>query len=231
MNFKNLHKNLASACASIALVGAIQVNAAQVVTDMTTVVEVPAITGFTTTGAQMTGMTVTALFRGGFTETLAWTATGTQSGTVSGTDWGITESGTTFANEAWHVTNTSGSRLVELKFDGAPGLTVFDIIPSATITEGSATGKAFKSNLGDDNLIVATYSAAVKLIGAAAPLGDLFQRLSVDFTGVAYGGVSGAFKFSQDTDNSSRLNAVPAPAMLVFFGLGLLALRWSSRKA
>ena len=38
---------------------------------------------------------------------------GPGAGAVSGTDWGITQAGTTFANNSWRFTNNTGSALLD----------------------------------------------------------------------------------------------------------------------
>lgn len=197
--------------------------AVTVVLDTSTVVDIPALTGFQTTGADMDNMTITAVFQNGTNETLSWADTGVASGGVSGTNWSLTQTGDTFTDLSWSMTNNTSSGLVSLAFDGAPGLTVFDTYFGGVVgTAGSALGKDFATNLAGDSAITATYSNAVAINGASA-VGDIFHNIFVDFSQYG-GGAFGNFMITQDTDNDSRLNEVPVPAAAWLFGSALLGL-------
>lgn len=196
--------------------------AVTVVLDTSNVVDIPALTGFQTTGADMDNMTVTAVFRNGTSQTLSWADTGVASGGVTGANWSLTQTGDTFTGLSWSMTNTTGAGLLSLAFDGAPGLTVFDTTFNNLVgTAGSALGKDFATNLAGDSAITATYSNAVAINGASA-VGDIFHNIFVDFS--QYGGAFGNFMITQDTDNDSRLNEVPVPAAAWLFGSALLGL-------
>src|SRR5574343_962079 len=94
--------------------------------DATNTVSIPGLTGFGTTGAMMSGMTVTATFAGG-TEVAYWGTTGAISGGVSGSGWSISQSDTTY-DSPWNFAFAAGTalQLTKLVFNGATGLTVFD---------------------------------------------------------------------------------------------------------
>jgi hypothetical protein len=195
--------------------------AATIVVDATTPDDIPGLTGFNTTGAMMSGMTVTAIFQT-FVETLNWTATGGDSGGVFGTGWSLEATGDTFNVNAWSFTNSNAGVLTRLILDGRPGFTLFDRTNPSPGTAGSAQGRDFETNLAADASVVATYSRPVG-VGGAAPVGDIFHMLDVDFAGLPAGGVQTDFLFSQDADNDSRFTQVPEPALMTLFGLGLLA--------
>lgn len=200
-------------------------------TDVTTTVGIPGVAQFATDGADMVGMLITATFEDGFSETISWQATGAASGAAFGTDWTITEAGDTFATNAWSFLTNRNSDLVELIFDGAPGLTLFDLGVPDPGTPGSASGKDFATSLADDGMVVATYSNVIASGGNPA-VGDLFQLLTVDFSDIE---AMGNFTFSQDTDNDARrVIMIPAPSGTMLFAsaiLGIGFVRYQQRRA
>jgi hypothetical protein len=204
--------------------------------DATNTNSIPGLTGFSTTGAMMDGLRVTATFQTGLVETRAWADTGAASGGVSGTGWSLSQAGDTFTN-AWtfSFTGTAAAlQLVSLVLDGSgPGqVTIFDTDTDATPaqdTPGSARGTNFSITsgcVGCDG--TAVYSNQVG-IGANPPLGDIFHTLTVTFTGGT--GPRSNFSFLQDTDNDIRLNQpVPEPGTLALVGLALAAVGLRARR-
>lgn len=193
--------------------------AATITVDSTNLQSIPGLTGFTTDGSMMSGMTVSVYFASGSSETQIWETTGPGTGGVSGSGWSLSLTGDSFVSD-W-IFNSDAGLLTRLVLDGSTGLTVFDKSQPEPGTNGSASGRDFGSNLAGDALITATYSNPVR-IGGSAAVGDLFQIVDVDFTGVGDGGVAGRFTFRQDTDNDLRLVPVPEPSTLVLFGIGLV---------
>jgi hypothetical protein len=205
------------AAVALASFGASNANAVSYATDPSVTVTTPAIIGSATTGALMNGMLISATFANSFSQTLAWAATGLDSGGVTGTDWGLSVAGDTFSAN-WTFVNTIGSNLVQLTLNGAPGQTMFDTVFGAD-TPGSFSATTFVENPTAAG--VATFSRRVALLGNA-PAGDLWDVLSVSFTG---GGVAGGFTFQQDTDNGVTLTAaIPEPSTyaLMLAGLGFV---------
>lgn len=189
--------------------------------DLSTTSNIPGLTGFSTTGAMMSGMTVNAIFSSGLNQTLAWGTTGAATGGVTGTGWGLSQTGDTFGG-AWSFSidpTASLGQLISLVLSGNSGLTVFDRSFGSAGTPGSANGWDFGFISGFTGDATATYSDVVAVTPDPA-VGDLFHVLTVGF---GDGGPRADFTFVQDTDNDSRFG-IPEPTSLVLVGLGLVGL-------
>lgn len=207
--------------------------AATIYKDLSTVSYITGLTQYATYGDMMDGMSVTAYFAGGGSETRSWLHTGVGSGGVTGTGWSLGLSGDSFSSN-WifdFAVGTNPLVLTKLVLNGDPGLTVFDkyfcdinIIgcPEKEGSLGSELGLDFVF-AGNETADV-TYANAVALAGNA-PVGDIWYSLTIDFGRI---GISSDFSFKQDTDNV--VSRVPEPAALALFGVGLIGLGLTRRR-
>jgi hypothetical protein len=168
------------------------------------------------TGADMAGMEVTVLFEGGTSETVVWIATGPTAGGAFGTGWQLTEDGDTgFADffgglGFWALNNASALPIQRIFLNAGLGDCVFDINFGVGGTEegtpDSGQGITFEIIFSSSGVSLSTdvrvnYRDYVT-IGAAAPVGDLFCEMEIDFldpvTRIGPGG--GFLFFVADTD-------------------------------
>jgi hypothetical protein len=205
-----------------------------VVTDPGVVYTATALTGFATTGNDMGGMTVTAHFTNGSSSSASW-------GDLGGGIWGAETlafrlglgGGSDTYTSPWQLLDLSGLGIDRLLIHGAPGKTVFDVVPDPFLTDGSAQGNPFSIVGGDVFGTVATYRNLVR-IGGAAPLADLFETLDISFQKSV--GPNG-MQFIADTDNigvRGTITQTPEPAtfgLLAAGAAGLLGVQWRRRRA
>ena len=221
----------AAAAAALALALTTPAEGALIGLDSANPQDIPAVSHFTTLGSMMAGMSVTAFFNGKG-ETAFWESTGASSGgatgTVPGKQWALTLTGDTFESR-WAFVNGGAGKLTRLVIDGSGGLTIFDKRQGGFGTDGSWAGWDFASSLEGDASLVATYRKPIG-VGGAAAVGDLFQILDVDFSGLQTNGTREDFTFVQDADNDLRIVPVPEPGTLILFGIGLAGVARARRR-
>jgi hypothetical protein len=180
-----------------------------------------AITGYSTYGDDMAGMSVTAYYANGGSQTMTWAATDADAGGVTGTGWSLSQSGDTW-DHPWTLTS-DGATLKGLKIFGVPS-TVFDV--GIGDTDNSAGGYAFYRVSGFD-FGTATYSDLLALTGYPA-VGDLYVTLNLAFTGDFY---NTSLVFRADTDNgTTSIIPSPEPLTLLLLGLGLTGIAGLRRR-
>jgi len=221
--------------AAVAALAAIPAQAAVIVSKDTTIVDmIPGLTGFVSTGADMDGLKVTAVFSGGLSETRSWADTGATSGGVSGSGWALSLTGDTFG-AAWLFDFAAGStigQLISLTLDATAfgQITVFDATDPSPGTPGSANGTNFGVLAGCGGCVgSALYTHAIG-ITPNAPVEDIFHKLTITFDQGT--GPRDDWSFVQDTDNDIRKNTgfVPEPSSYALVGIALLGLAGARRR-
>lgn len=185
------------------------------------------------TGADMTGMEVTAKFADGSTSTAIWKTSSKDAGVANGEGfaggaygegWSLTQQGYTLGNidddknvlGSWTIKNAKASELVKLSINGASGNIVFDNILDSVGTPGSNIGRPFLAE-NDKYDPTANYSASFSNQ-------DLWSRLDINLSGFASGS---SLSFLADTDKVM----VAEPATLGLLTLGIFGLINRRRRA
>jgi hypothetical protein len=240
-------KKLITICAMLALFSGPAFANVTVSYDSSSPQTVPVVAPYTTTGAMMAGMNVTAYFVAGGSETKTWVVMDAGNGIggiTDGTGWGLSAIGDTWDASTldnpvgqwnlWTVGNTALSRIV---IDAISGLVVFDVKldlepDDPFSTPDSKRGKEFTTALASPD-IDATYSIPIALTGQN-PIGDLWGKLELEFmtTGATSGNpvptsFTGSFYFTADTDN---VLAIPAPGAILLGSIGAGIVGWMRRR-
>ncbi len=202
--------------------------------------QVPGVLKDVAAGVDMRDLQVTILRTDGETDTRTWGASNPNG--VVGIGWSIGFGTADTGLGAWGVANSlSHAPIQTITLAGKPGRVLFDVdmynldlsktcaqhAPSGGLPQacsaGSAQGRRFSYQSGDFDATV-TYSDPVGLAGAA-PVGDLFYTLTIEFAGSGMG--ASAFSFFQDTDIAAR-GVVPLPPAAPLLGAALVGL-WATR--
>ena len=186
--------------------------------------ETAPLSGFSTEGDDMAGMTVEVTFSDLSRELRVWAATSPGSGGAFGTGWQITQgAGSTWSNP-FAFTNTGALSVTKFTLHGAPANTVFDRSFAGAGTPTSANGRdifEFGSSITLSQDVTATYFDQVQLPGET-PVGDLFAGLEVRFADGLSNGQ--AFRFITDTDTGGSNLIVPEPSGVTAVCLSLGAI-------
>jgi hypothetical protein len=206
------------------------------------------LTGFLTTGADMAGMSVTADFQGGGSESVTWAATGVDSGAATGTGWSLNEVGDTFTgswglavtNDAIGITKVTVAGFVS-NGQATTG-TVFDRTLPSFGTDGSAQGHdlTLNSAIGAWTDLQVVYRDLVdNLADGPGAVGDLYRQMELTFgqVVVATNGeilqpvpflFGDTLSFVQDTDSVGV--RLPEPSTFVLGAMSIVALGLTARR-
>jgi len=192
-------------------------------------------------GANMAGMTITAVFSHSGTENCTWLS----NGTCTGTDFRVsfpTGTDTLPGDTAWTVTNLSSSSsnvLETLTIDALAGDVDFDACETAG-TPHSVTSACTGATPGtNDAYTIGTapggsfgitasveYTNELKLASQGSPLGDMWGEAVFTFGGNAFQGTTDrkeTFTFYSDTDLlDSVKSTTPEPATFGLVGVALI---------
>ena len=195
------------------------------------------VTGFSTFGSDMAGLSVAVTFGTSGLRNCVWAATSATAGGcgVAGF-FSIVQDGDTFLDDnPWILTNlTTFDSISLLTLNGAPGRasdsgTVFDrTFDGAFGTIGSAQGKDANGTTSDLSNGSALYQDVVA-ISPGLPVGDIFTTLIVRFDGNGLDSGDNA-TFVADTDTIGVLS-VPEPATFTLLTIGLGGLMFRRRFA
>jgi hypothetical protein len=190
----------------------------------------PTIGNFQTFGTQVLGMLVTGQFSDGQSFSAQWADLG---GGVTGVNFAgrfrMTIGATTDTRFNPFTLTVFGNAnyLSTLTLSGATGPVIFDrTFGGVNGTTNSNSGRDFAFVGTDSWNTLVTYSNAVQLVGTNAPVGDVFETVSVNFrTG---GGVRGSnagrsLQFYQDVDNvitGGLILPVPEPDAFLLTAAG-----------
>ena len=179
---------------------------------------------------EVVGITVTASFADGFTETAVIERLALLQSRASGTDWFVGNDSVGIFGFGWYLSHNRPSAMTGLLFDTTTNNSVFDRArpePLPLGTPGTGTGQDFGLSFDEPDpgvSITATYSGVVSVPPSSA-FGDAFRFLDIDF-GAGLGAIDD-FNFVADTDSlvaGARIRpvAVPEPGAVFFLaGLGI----------
>lgn len=176
------------------------------------------ITGFQTFGTDMDGMLVTATFSDSTSQSIGWTDAG--GGSALGTGWSLAMSGDSFT-ATWTLANVGNLAIKSILLNGIPGKTVFDRTNPSPGTTDSAQGRDFEV-VGTNNFDVKVTYFDILSIGNAAPVGDEYTKVLIEFTNDGGFSSDSRLQFRMDTDNATtEIRDVPEPATCTLLGIGI----------
>ena len=172
------------------------------------------LTSNITPAPSLVGSIVTATFADSTYEQFVWQDLGGDRGGVISAIFELTVDSNDVFQDPWTFTNFSND-IVNLDLYLAPSQTVFDLDNGGTPGSGGA-GQQFELLAGTDvpfDSITATYTDIVAL-GGSEPVGDIYARLSIEFSQAIQANESVVFRNDLDS-TTTEVVQVPEPTSVI----------------
>ncbi len=194
----------------------------------------------------MVGMLITATYSNGTSLSCSWTTSGMCSNTPSGGGFVVsypTADSTSPLNGGtdWTISNTrAGLTMTSISFDGLPGMTAFDrcmglfggfndsgtnlLACLGSGTSNSSAGYSVNDGNGGSAISANVVYTDELHLANAAPVGDLWGKITINFTSSFNTGNTFTFRTDTDTLSDIIIADAPEPGTFAMMGAALLLL-------